>query len=228
MRPIPAAGRSSPPRRDSETWLRSLASQAKKKPRGEYREWVYGHANPVGHEAEMIARYEVHNEAVRRHFADRPGQLLEVCWETGSGWRELCDFRAGPFQPRRFPAPTPRHRRPPSRPLPTGETRRPRDGGRCSAGSGRPDAAAVTAAPSRCNSSSPRSFVMLPSRPGAGPASPSGPRDGSWPSGRWCRPIRRWTIPIRGATPAGAGAWWSRGTRSSSPTTTRSRSATGI
>lgn len=90
-------------RRDSDTWLRSLVSQARKKPRGEYREWVYGQANPVGHEAEMIARYEAHNEAVRRHFADRPGQLLEVCWETGSGWRELCDFLGRPIPVTPFP-----------------------------------------------------------------------------------------------------------------------------
>jgi len=94
-------------RRDAETWLRSLVSQAKKKPRGEYREWVYGHANPVGHEAEMIARYEAHNEAVRRHFADRPGQLLEVCWETGSGWRELCDFLGRPIPATPFPCANP-------------------------------------------------------------------------------------------------------------------------
>jgi len=90
-------------RRDSHTWLRSLVSQARKKPRGEYREWVYGRANPVGQEAEMIARYEAHNEAVRRHFADRPGQLLEVCWETGSGWQDLCGFLGRPIPAVPFP-----------------------------------------------------------------------------------------------------------------------------
>lgn len=94
-------------RRDPHTWLKSLVSQAKKKPRGEYREWVYGHGNPVGHEAELIARYERHNEAVRRHFADRPGQLLEVCWETGSGWRELCDFLGRPIPATPFPCANP-------------------------------------------------------------------------------------------------------------------------
>ena len=94
-------------RRDPRTWLRSLVSQAKKKPRGEYREWVYGHANPVGHESELIARYEAHNEAVRRHFADRPEQLLEVCWETGSGWQDLCGFLGRPIPAAPFPCANP-------------------------------------------------------------------------------------------------------------------------
>lgn len=94
-------------RRDGPTWLRSLVSQAKKKPRGEYREWVYGHGNPVGHEDELIARYEAHNDAVRRHFADRPEQLLEVCWETGSGWRELCEFLGRPIPAAPFPRANP-------------------------------------------------------------------------------------------------------------------------
>lgn len=94
-------------RRDGPTWLRSLVSQAKKKPRGEYREWVYGHGDPVGHEDELIARYEAHNEAVRRHFADRPEQLLEVCWETGSGWQELCGFLGRPIPATPFPRANP-------------------------------------------------------------------------------------------------------------------------
>lgn len=94
-------------RRDGPTWIRSLVSQAKKKPRGEYREWVYGHGNPVGHEDELIARYEAHNEAVRRHFADRPEQLLEACWETGSGWKELCGFLGRPIPTAPFPRANP-------------------------------------------------------------------------------------------------------------------------
>ena len=94
-------------RRDGPTWFRSLVSQAKKKPRGEYREWVYGQGNPVGHEDELIARYDAHTDAVRRHFADRPEQLLEVCWETGSGWRELCEFLGRPIPAAPFPRANP-------------------------------------------------------------------------------------------------------------------------
>lgn len=94
-------------RRDGPTWLRSLVKQAEKKPRSEYREWVYGHRNPVGHEDELIAQYETHNDAVRRHFSDRPEQFLEVCWETGSGWPELCEFLGRPVPAKPFPRANP-------------------------------------------------------------------------------------------------------------------------
>lgn len=94
-------------RRDSHTWLRSLVSQAEKKPRSEFREWVYGHRDPVGHEDELIAQYETHNEAVRRHFAGRSEQFLEVCWETGSGWKDLCDFLGHPVPAKPFPRANP-------------------------------------------------------------------------------------------------------------------------
>ena len=37
-------------------------------------------------------RYEAHNSAVRKYFANRPDDLLEVCWEQGDGWQKLCPF----------------------------------------------------------------------------------------------------------------------------------------
>ena len=36
--------------------------------------------------------YLRHNAAVREFFADKPGKLLTVCWETGDGWDALCAF----------------------------------------------------------------------------------------------------------------------------------------
>ncbi|WP_376691947.1 sulfotransferase family protein [Wenzhouxiangella sp. EGI_FJ10409] len=79
-------------RRDAMTWVQSLKRQAEKRPGSPYREVVYGRRHPHGHEEEMIARYEAHNSAVRAYFSSEPGRLLEVCWETGSGWGELCEF----------------------------------------------------------------------------------------------------------------------------------------
>lgn len=38
------------------------------------------------------AGYRNHNAAVREYFKDRPGDLLEVCWEEGDGWKELACF----------------------------------------------------------------------------------------------------------------------------------------
>lgn len=79
-------------RRDAETWLRSLKNHASLTGPTQFREIAYGHAMPHGHEADHLARYESHNQAVRDHFRGRSGDLLEVCWETGSGWTELGAF----------------------------------------------------------------------------------------------------------------------------------------
>lgn len=50
-----------------------------------------GAPDPLFVESDMQA-YERHNHAVRRYFADRPEQLLVVCWESGDGWNPLCEF----------------------------------------------------------------------------------------------------------------------------------------
>lgn len=39
-----------------------------------------------------IKSYEDHNQAVRQYFSARPNDFLEVCWENGDGWQQLCDF----------------------------------------------------------------------------------------------------------------------------------------
>lgn len=79
-------------RRDPDTWLRSLKNHAVLTGPTRFREIAYGFAMPDGYEAEHLARYEQHNQAVRDYFRDRSGDLLEVCWETGDGWKELCSF----------------------------------------------------------------------------------------------------------------------------------------
>ena len=40
----------------------------------------------------FIERYESHNSEVREFFVDKPNNFLEVCWEHGHGWNELCEF----------------------------------------------------------------------------------------------------------------------------------------
>src|SRR5690606_2198995 len=79
-------------RRDAETWLRSLKNHATLTGPTDFRRVAYGHDMPHGHEAEHIERYERHNREVREYFRDRPEDFLEVCWETGSGWKELGAF----------------------------------------------------------------------------------------------------------------------------------------
>lgn len=79
-------------RLDAATWLRSLKKHALLTGPTEFREVAYGFADPYGHDAEHVDQYERHIREVTEYFADRPRDLLQVCWETGSGWKELCDF----------------------------------------------------------------------------------------------------------------------------------------
>jgi hypothetical protein len=83
-------------RRSGDAWLRSLKNHALLTGPTEFRRIAYGHASPEGFEAEHLAVYERHNREVHAYFADRPRDLLEVCWETGSGWQDLADFLGHP------------------------------------------------------------------------------------------------------------------------------------
>lgn len=78
-------------RKNSETWFRSLCRHAERSP-VDLRKKIYGHEMPHEHKAEHIAFYESHLAAVREYFRDRPGDLLEICWEEGDGWEELATF----------------------------------------------------------------------------------------------------------------------------------------
>lgn len=77
-------------RKDADTWLGSLKRHAVLTGPTELREIAYGYAMPHGRETEHIGVYERHNREVRRYFRDRPADFVELCWETGSGWTELC------------------------------------------------------------------------------------------------------------------------------------------
>jgi hypothetical protein len=90
-------------RRDSETWIRSMQRHALVMGPKEHRKLAYGAVMPFGHEKEYVARYEQHNREVREYFRDRPADLLEVCWETGSGWKEVCAFLDRPVPEIPFP-----------------------------------------------------------------------------------------------------------------------------
>jgi hypothetical protein len=56
------------------------------------REYVFGGKEPCEHEVKYVEKYLAHNEAVRRYFMEKPGHLLEVCWEGGDGWAQLASF----------------------------------------------------------------------------------------------------------------------------------------
>jgi len=79
-------------RKDSRTWFNSLLRHADKINTTKFRKLVYGYAMPHNYKDEHIAFYEKHNREVCNYFAKRPDKLLVICWETGSGWKELCSF----------------------------------------------------------------------------------------------------------------------------------------
>ena len=79
-------------RANEEDWLRSIVRHSEKFGPSLGRRLFFGHKMPHQNEAEYIARYRQHNQQVRDFFKDKPGKLLEVCWEKGHGWKELCSF----------------------------------------------------------------------------------------------------------------------------------------
>ena len=79
-------------RESADKWLRSLKRHAPLTRTTECRQIAYGYPMPHGHEVEHRAIYEHHNRAVREYFRHRRGDFLEVCWEAGDGWKELCGF----------------------------------------------------------------------------------------------------------------------------------------
>ncbi|WP_251964090.1 sulfotransferase family protein [Salinibacter ruber] len=79
-------------RASPEVWFSSLKRHALRTGPTKYRKIAYGHEMPLGKKQEHIRQYRAHNSAVRRHFEDREEKLLEVCWEEGDAWTELCEF----------------------------------------------------------------------------------------------------------------------------------------
>ena len=52
----------------------------------------------------FITRYRKHNEAVREFFNHNNANYLEVCFENGDGWKEICEFLDKPLpSPSVFP-----------------------------------------------------------------------------------------------------------------------------
>lgn len=75
-----------------DVWLQSMQRHAKLTGPTEARQIVFGNPRVEGQEEMYVDRYTRHNEEVRSYFHDRPDDLLEVCWEAGTGWDELCTF----------------------------------------------------------------------------------------------------------------------------------------
>lgn len=80
-------------RESPERWVDSLKRHTMKaRPLRHSVKLAFGHYYPHGREREQAELYQRHNDAVRAHFRDRPDDFLELCWERGDGWPELCAF----------------------------------------------------------------------------------------------------------------------------------------
>lgn len=89
-------------RRDPARWLGSVLNHFGGT-ESDFRHWIYGVGDPMGHEALVLERYRAHDAAVLAHFAGRAEDLLVMDFERGDGWPPLCDFLGAPVPDERFP-----------------------------------------------------------------------------------------------------------------------------
>ena len=93
-------------RRNAHVWVESLKKHAARtNPHNNPRKAIFGHAFPHGREAEHMAFYERHLTRTRAAFAAAglEHRLIELCWEEGDSWPELCQFLNRPVPDRPFP-----------------------------------------------------------------------------------------------------------------------------
>lgn len=103
-REFPSSGFILLTRKNPQAWLNSLKRHSMTThPFRHSRKMAYGHNYPHGREREHIEIYERHNQEVRDYFKHRPGDLVELCWEKGDGWDELCAFLGMEVPPDPFP-----------------------------------------------------------------------------------------------------------------------------
>jgi len=79
-------------RKNPDVWYDSLCKYAERSGPTEYRRVIYGYDMPHGHRNHHIDFYNTHNKNVKEYFKDKHDKLLEICWESGHGWKELCEF----------------------------------------------------------------------------------------------------------------------------------------
>lgn len=80
-------------RRSEEAWIESFKKHClRKDPTSLSEKLVYGFNYPQNHEEHFIEQYRNHNNDVRTYFKGRERDLLEVCWEKGDGYKEICEF----------------------------------------------------------------------------------------------------------------------------------------
>lgn len=93
-------------RASPETWIESMKAHALgSRPWTSNFENIYGYPYPHGREQEFADYYVAHRDGVRQFFRERGAlsSLLEVSWDSGGGWAELCAFLGKPQPNKPFP-----------------------------------------------------------------------------------------------------------------------------
>ncbi|MFK7889530.1 MAG: sulfotransferase [Granulosicoccus sp.] len=84
-------------RASPDIWYRSLCKMAVRMgPLSQFEKHIYGYSMPQGRREEHLQFYNRHNAEVREYFADKPGKLLEVCFDEGVQMSTLCTFLDAP------------------------------------------------------------------------------------------------------------------------------------
>jgi hypothetical protein len=86
-----------------DVWWNSLLQHAERTGRSEAKRIAYGYDWPDDAPDHHRSLYLRHVEDIQNFFADKPGQLLQVCWEQGDGWPALCGFLDLPIPDLPFP-----------------------------------------------------------------------------------------------------------------------------
>lgn len=80
-------------RQSEQKWLNSLKSHSlNTSPTDHCRKLVYGKNYPHRNEQRYLDFYRKHNANVREYFKGRDNDFIELCWENGDGFEQLCNF----------------------------------------------------------------------------------------------------------------------------------------
>lgn len=88
--------------REDENWLHSAVNHFKDVDISMH-DWIYGRGKCLGNESLYLERFRRHRSEVRKWFAGRPNDILEMNLEKGAGWEELCAFLGKPVPAKPWP-----------------------------------------------------------------------------------------------------------------------------
>ena len=77
--------------RDTRSWWRSFSHYFRTESYSLFK-YIYGYENPIGHEQDLIDRYETHNREVMEYFKDRPDDLLVINVSEKDALQRLSEF----------------------------------------------------------------------------------------------------------------------------------------